>query len=96
MYSINETMKKIIESPVLREQFLTAIQEGKDETLEFLHSLGCEAEYDELVAAFNKMTADNAGEMSPEELELIAGGSKAGANKFLHCLDSFFSGWADV
>ena len=96
MISIKEAMQKIANDGELKKQFMAVAESGREETMAFLQSLDCDATYEELMESFNETAEESDRELTKEELEFVAGGSKAGAKKFLECVDSFFSGWADV
>ena len=86
MNTLQEVMQKITDDKELSKQFMAAVQEGQDATVAYLQSLGCNVTAEELLKALNDLTPVK--ELTPEEMEFVAGGSKEGA-------EAFFSGVAD-
>lgn len=80
MNSLQDVMKMVQESDELKAQFLAAVQEGQDKTVAFLQAQGCVLTKEELMNELNKVTEDR--ELTPAEIEAVAGGSKSGFTDF--------------
>ena len=75
---LDEAYKKIITSKELQMKFMEAAKENKLDA--FLKEQNIEATLDEVKAYLTKKFVDNKDELSKEELDMAAGGSKKGAH----------------
>jgi len=94
MNNLQEVMQKIGKTPELKDQFLDAVQTGRKATAAFLHSQGCDVSVDEMMAALDDVLGDDR-ELAPDEIEFIAGGSKAGAKKAFRSIGEFSWGFME-
>ena len=88
MNSLQDVMKKVQESDELKAQFIAAVKEGQDATVDFMKAQGCIITKEELMAALSKSVEDR--ELTPAEVEFVSGGSKSGFNNFIDDTVDFF------
>ena len=78
MKTLQELYKEVIASEELKKEFMEASKDEKNaqkNVEEFLKKHGCDATYDDLQAFFKEK---NAGELSEDEVEAVAGGKDGG------------------
>ncbi len=74
MKSLQELYMEITENDKLKNEFLAAVNQGEQQTLDFVNSNGCDVTLEEMKAFADEFEADSEGELSEEELQNVAGG----------------------
>ena len=77
MKTLQELYKEVISSDELKQEFLEA-SKSKEELESFLKNHGCDASFEDLSEFLKERSG---GELSDDELEFVAGGSKAGTER---------------
>ena len=80
MKSLQELYVEIVENDNLKSEFIAAVSQGEQQTLDFVNSHGCDVTLEEMKAFADGMKSDVEGELSEEELQNVAGGLGKGAH----------------
>ena len=84
MKSLKDLYLEISKNPELTKEFAKALEDGKEASIAFVHSHGCDASFEEMIQFLKAVKTAQESEITPEEMAFIAGGSKEGAKKFFN------------
>ena len=82
MKTLKELYVEIAKDPQLASEFMKAVESGKDASIAFVHEHGCDASFEEMINFLKTVKTAQEKEITPEEMEFLAGGSKEGAKEF--------------
>ena len=91
MKTLKELHLEISQDKTLAAEFEKAIEEGKDASIAFVRDHGCDASFEEMMDYLQQLKAAKEQEITPEEMEFLAGGSKKGAKEFFSLVGEAFS-----
>ncbi len=80
MKKLAELYVEIVENDNLKSEFIAAVSQGEQQTLDFVNSHGCDVTLEEMKAFADGLKTDVEGELSEEELQNSAGGLGKGAH----------------
>ncbi len=84
MKTLKDLYIEIVNDPNLTQEFAKAVEGGKDTSIAFVREHGCDASFEEMINFLKAVKTSQEKEISPEEMEFIAGGSKEGAKEFFN------------